>query len=167
MAPTEGESARRWLPANIRRHRERAGLSQARLATAMSERGHKWHPATVQRIEGGTQPPSVYELADLASVFRTTMDRLLWAQGDDAAQMLAEQSMGQVRQAYNDIANGVAALRAAQAGAASTLRSLRHGKPSERASRAAAGLADVLDESTLEEALAEGEERWQRLRDGA
>lgn len=167
VAVYEGDAARRWLPGNIRRHRERKGLSRAQLAAAMAERGHKWHPTTVQRTEDGTQVPDVAELADLAAILGTIMDRLMWAQGDDAAQVLAGQAIGRLRDASEAITAGVARLRAAQAGAESAIRGLRHGKPTPRASQAAGHVEEALENATLDDAIASGEARWEELRDGA
>lgn len=167
VAAYEGEAVRRWLPGNVRRHRDRKGLSRAQLAAAMAERGHKWHPTTVDRIEAGTQVPNVAELADLAAILGTIMDRLMWAEGDDAAQVLAGQAIGRLRDAAEAVTDSVARLRAAEAGAESAIRGLRHGKPTERAVQAADHVEEALEGTSLEDAIAAGEDRWEELRGGA
>lgn len=63
---------------NLRLLREGKGLSQPELARLMQEAGHRWHQSTVYRVESGKQELKAAELADLARILRTSMERFTW-----------------------------------------------------------------------------------------
>ncbi len=61
----------------VRTLRAANGWSQGRVAKAMAAHGHPMSQQTVAKIEKGTRPTSVAELAALARVFGTSMSDLL------------------------------------------------------------------------------------------
>ena len=71
--------------ANVRALREEKGMSQAALATAMTERGYPWHQQTVGRVEGGRQSVRFGEIEQLAEILRTSVDRFRWTQPEAGA----------------------------------------------------------------------------------
>ena len=72
------ESANERLGTNVRALRERKGISQAKLAELMTERGWPWHQSTVYRVESGKQTVGFSEAVDLAEILRTSLDRFTW-----------------------------------------------------------------------------------------
>ena len=69
----------------MRALREEKGMSQAALATAMTERGYPWHQQTVGRVEGGRQSVRFGEIEQLAEILRTSVDRFRWTQPEAGA----------------------------------------------------------------------------------
>lgn len=157
------------VAANLRRLREKQGWSQADLSARMTALGWRYHPQTVHKNENGQRKVTVGEAEALARIFGTTIDRLGWLEGEDAAVAYGEQAISLLRQAVNAVAGAVAGLHAAQAGAAVAVRGLRRdsrGGSWPRVSRTADALEEELADATLENALGEGEARWDRLRNG-
>ena len=70
---------------NLKVLRERAGMSQAALAEAMTGRGHPWHQSTVYRVESGRQTVKFEEVAALAEILHTSMDRFTWTSPEASA----------------------------------------------------------------------------------
>jgi transcriptional regulator with XRE-family HTH domain len=160
----------RQVAASLRNRRERLGKSLADIAGAMVSGGwDKFYPQTISRIEHGERKVSVGEGEALARILGTTLTRLQWAEGEDAAVSYGEQAIGNLRRAASEVASAVAQLHAAQAGAEVALRSLRADSsraPSARVTATADTLEEELDGASLENAVDEGEARWERLQDG-
>lgn len=95
---------------NIRETRERKGMSQADLADQMRERGWRWHPQTVQKVEAGHRNVRVGEAEALARIFGTTMERLTWPGTVASAAALLDMSMGRAQGAWERIAGETATL---------------------------------------------------------
>lgn len=154
---------------NLRRLREKRGWSQADLSAMMTGLGWRYHPQTVHKNETGQRKVPIGEAEVLARIFGTTLDRLTWLEGEDAAVAYGEQAISLLRRAVNDVASAVPQLHAAQAGAEVALRSLRADNsrtPSARVSHTVAALEEELAGATLDNALGEGETRWERLQNG-
>jgi transcriptional regulator with XRE-family HTH domain len=94
------------VAANIRRHREAAGLSQADLAAEMSRLGWPYHPQTVHRIEQGSRKVPVGEAAALAEILGVSLAGLTWP--DPVSDTVAWFGLFTARadQAYEKIAEG-------------------------------------------------------------
>jgi transcriptional regulator with XRE-family HTH domain len=90
--------------ANLRIARERAGMSQAALATLMREMGHDaFRQNTIYRIETGQRAVIIDEAYALARITRTSLDRLAQpeALARDAWQIL--EALRQFREAGEQI----------------------------------------------------------------
>lgn len=155
------------VAANVRAYRERAKLSQAELAVLVTAEGKadgvSWHQSTVARAEdlSDPQPLRLAEAKAVARVFKIPIDRLMWPTGEAAEVMLAEQSLGLLREAFTAVASATARLHAARAGARSTLRSLAASKH-DRARDASRALEEELAASVLRAATAEGKARFEK-----
>lgn len=157
------------VAANLRRHREARGLSQAELAARMSDLGWRYHPQTVHKNENGLRKITIGEGQVLASILGVHLERLSWPEGEEAMIRLGELAISRIRQAADEVANAVASLHGAQAGAEGTIRSLRADNsrdPSENVSVTLEALEMELAEATLENAVDKGDARWERLMDG-
>ncbi|MEV7827320.1 helix-turn-helix domain-containing protein [Microbacterium enclense] len=74
---------------NVRRFRERAGLSQAELAVHLNRAGAtSFHQTTVARVEKGERSLRAAEMVALAQIFETSMDQL--AESRDTASVRSE-----------------------------------------------------------------------------
>lgn len=90
----------------VRRHRERAGLSQTELARRMKAQGHPWHQMTVARTETGERPIRLDEALALAAVLDIAVPDLYTAPPDVDAQyealvqaaLSAEESLARYRE---------------------------------------------------------------------
>lgn len=154
-----GHAAEEHLPGNLRRIREHRGMSQSALAAAMSERGWPWHQQTVYKIENGKQMPGLGEVTDLADILRITVDRLTWTGPEVNAAELVSHAIGNLREAWNEVADAVARLHAATAGAKHTLAESEE-SPYRRVQDARRGLEEEMAGATLKAAVAEGTARW-------
>ena len=98
------ETADQSFAANLRALREKAGMSQKDLATAMSKRGVPWHQQTVGRIEAGQQQVRFAEAVEAAAVLKTSLDRLTWTSQEASVAILLDQSIARTEIAYKQIA---------------------------------------------------------------
>jgi len=158
------ENADELLAYNMRKLREAADMSQVELARQMSEHGHLWHQSTVGRIEAGRQPLRFAEAVALATVLKTSLDRLTWTTSEKSASHLLNSSISSADEAWNGIADGTAHLLGAQFHLASTVTSceISNYYESDRIRdlvREARGLLD----RTPEAAVAEGRRSHAKL----
>ena len=91
---------------NVRAERERAGISQKAIATAMNERGHAWHQQTVVRVEAGRQPVRIGEAEDLAKILHTSLDRLTWTTQEASAALFLDSVIARTEGAWEKISAG-------------------------------------------------------------
>lgn len=80
---TDDEEFDTRLGARIQHLRESLGLTQARLADAMTARGHSWHQQTVVKTEKGSRPLRFAEALGLADILRTDVGELDGARHPD------------------------------------------------------------------------------------
>ena len=139
-------------------------MSQAALANAMKERGHRWHQQTVGRVEAGTQEVSFREAVDLAAVLRVSTDRFTWAGPEANEVAMIDSTVATLRAAWRETAYAHARLRAARGSAGGVLERSRASKY-ERARLAAEDIAAELGACTLETALDEGDRLYQNPED--
>jgi transcriptional regulator with XRE-family HTH domain len=141
--------------------RKRTGLSQAALAAAMTDRGHRWHQQTVVRAENAARVLPFTEAADLAEVLGTTLDRLTRPSGEAQAVESLDAAAHSVKEAHGVIADGVAALLAAVAAVrAHDARYERAVSPQIQAARTDA-LNRVAEYGNPGVAVWEGIRRWE------
>lgn len=145
-------------------------MSLADVAGAMVAAGwDKFYPQTISRIEHGERKVTIGEGEALARILGTTLTRLQWADGEEAAISAGEQAIGNLRRAAGEVVSAVAQLRAAQAGAAVAVRSLRTDSSDgqwPRISRTADALEEELADATVENAVDAGEAEWERMTGG-
>jgi transcriptional regulator with XRE-family HTH domain len=166
MAETAGgHAAESYLPENLRALRERKGMSQAALAEAMRKRDWPWHQTTVHRVETGAQSLRIGEIVDAAHILGVTTDRLTWAGPEASESSLVAATHGRLREAWRETADAAARLKAATSAADRAVAESSASKYS-RVRDAARGLAEELEATTLETALAEAEALWQRTKRG-
>lgn len=139
-------------------------MSQAALANAMKERGHRWHQQTVGRIEADQQKVSFEEAADLAAVLRVSMDRLTWAGPEANEVAMIDSTVVTLRSAWRETALAHARLIAARSSSGRVLEQSRASKY-ERARLAAEDIAAELEACTLETALDEGDRLYENPED--
>lgn len=127
----------------------------------MSERNWPWHQQTVYKVENGKQAVGLGEATDLADILRVPVDRLTWSGPEANAVEQVHHASGNLRQAWNETADAVARLHAAQAGADRALAESRD-SPYRRVQEARRGLAEEITDAELGAAIAEGAVRWKR-----
>jgi transcriptional regulator with XRE-family HTH domain len=76
--------------ANVKRVREEADLTQAKVAEAMNRLGFDWKRITVTQVESATRRLALEELCCLAALFAVPMLELLLPADDDNAEIPAE-----------------------------------------------------------------------------
>src|SRR4051812_21058121 len=104
MSSLDRDTADARLAENVRKLREKAGMSQTALAEQMRERGHNWHQQTVGRVESGTQPVRYSEAVALGAILRASLNQFTWSPPEVTADYLLNQSIAQIHRAYDDIA---------------------------------------------------------------
>ncbi|MGH3601091.1 MAG: helix-turn-helix domain-containing protein [Pseudonocardiaceae bacterium] len=73
----------------VRRYREAVGLSQEDLAKAMTDAGHRWHQASVFKVEAGTRSVKIEEAVSLATTFGVSLGELVGVGGVDDETLIA------------------------------------------------------------------------------
>ena len=86
----------------------RGDMSQAALAAAMAERGHKWSQATVWSVETGKRPMRMSEAIDLAEILETPVDS--FAIQDEYGKAMFELGSATARVHFSGLAIGNAVL---------------------------------------------------------
>lgn len=111
----QGKTAEQlWLANNIRDRRLSAQLSQNDVAAAMSAAGHRWHQATVYKVENAARGLSVHEGFDLASILTTDL-RFLLARPDQSQRMwVLKNCAGEVVRHHRGVADEVSMLARAR-----------------------------------------------------
>jgi transcriptional regulator with XRE-family HTH domain len=165
MADSGDQAVGERLAANVRALRDHQGISQAALARAMKERGHSWYQATVHRVESGVQPVSIEEATGLAAILGVPLDRLTWATGEAAEQIIAEGAIVRLREAAEEAANSLARLYAAQSAAEHAARNAGKSKY-QRVRDTVRAVEAELEDATVQNVLAESGRRWDDAREG-
>jgi transcriptional regulator with XRE-family HTH domain len=149
-----------------RARKEPGGISQEALAAAMRAAGSTaWRQSTVHKAESGQRNVNAAELERLALIFGVTVDRLLWAQGEDAAHMAAAGAIGRLREAAQDAARAVTRLHGARAAATRAADDAAR-SPYPRVREVADHIAGELAEATLDNVLAAAQARWEEAGSG-
>lgn len=159
-ASSGGHAATDYFPENLRRHRERKGMSQKALAEAMKACGWSWHQATVHRVESGAQPVELGEATDLAAILGTSLDRLTWAGPEENGVALTDRATALLARSFRETAEAAERLLRDRDGAE---RQLAEAVKSEyrRVRQAAEDLRLELEASTLEAAVEHGVDRYE------
>ena len=167
MSPDDDplRAGREMFGGNLRAVRDHRGMGQRELAARMAERHFSWHQNTVTRVEKGDRDVSYLETQALAAILGVTTDRFGWATPEAAAIMLMSGVTGRLREAWREVADGTARLKAARDAAERSAAENRDSKY-ERVRDAARGLAEEVESATLEAALDEGEALWRRTARG-
>jgi transcriptional regulator with XRE-family HTH domain len=160
-----GHAAVEYLPDNLRRHRERRGMSQAAVARAMSDCGWSWHQQTVAKVESGKQAPGWGEVIDLAQILGVPADRLSWAGPEDTGLASVDAAIGKLRRSWDETAVAMVKLRNDMKWAENTLRGAEK-SPYERVRAAAGELSLELQALHPDSAFDEGEARFNAAREG-
>lgn len=164
MTAVPMETADQRLASNMRNVRHVAGLSQAAVAEAMTERGYTWHQQTVYRVEAGRQQVRLAEAVALAEVLGVTLDRLMLASLEaDALEAVLSSSAG-LMQATVDVSRTVCQLLVARDEAERVLAATENAHwPQVRDMRTV--LARRAEQCTLDEAIALGISRYEKRSD--
>lgn len=162
---TPPEQSEEWFAANLRAVRESKGLSQTWLADEMSGRGWPWRQQTVARIENGQRTVRLGEAKTVADILRVPLDRLTWSGPEVTATTMVHNTIGNLRLSWSRVADAVAELRAAQFSADRTLKE-SHDSPYQRVQDARRGLEEEMADAGLDDAIAEGEARWRKMKAG-
>ncbi len=164
--PTPAGLADERFAVNLREERERQDLSQADIAREMKDRGWKWHPQTVQRVEAGHRKVTIGEAEAIAAILHTTADRLTWPGREASAAALMDMSIGRILSAWEQITDQACSLLWAQRQLAVTLGE------AERAGFCETGkIREIAQEArevlryTPEGAVEEGREDFARLKE--
>jgi len=86
MVSDESDAVEHTFRRGIRTWRELHGWSQTELAERMAARGHRWHQATVFKVEDGRRPVRLTEAVALAAVLDVPLTDLI---GPDAPERVA------------------------------------------------------------------------------
>jgi transcriptional regulator with XRE-family HTH domain len=147
---------------NMRKLRERAGLSQAALAIAMQERSWPWHQSTIYRIESGRQTVSFWESRDLAAILGVSPERFAWKPADANAADALYMSASRVRGCAEEVVGTVTALLSARTLAQRAIEdTAQYDSPRVRDAREV--LDDTLGACDLEAAIAEGVRQYEEM----
>lgn len=92
---------------NLRTLRERAGISQKKLAEEMSLRGFSWLQQTVGRIENAVQPARFAEANALAAILGVPLSRFTWPEPEAAETGTVLEAGAYLRQRYEEVADAV------------------------------------------------------------
>lgn len=154
------------LATNLRTERERQRMSQADLARKMADQGWPYYPQTIHRIESGQRKVTLGEAWSLASILKTTIDRLAWPTREASAQHLLIRSTVSARRAYRAIANGTAQLLHSQGQLELTLSEVERSpfRDSERLRGPVEEAREILV-VTPEQAVMDGREELESLHD--
>lgn len=137
------------LAGNVRRLRDRKGLSQEQLADEMTGRGRKWHQNTVYRIEVGKQKDISHgEAITLAGILGVPVD-VLTRPGPEAAEIsLVDQAAVSLRRNWANSATAIDGLLAAREEAGKAARQAQRSEH-ESVRQAGAALAADLERMTV------------------
>ncbi|GAB47847.1 helix-turn-helix transcriptional regulator [Mobilicoccus pelagius] len=103
------------IGSTVQELRERRGLTQVRLAEAMSARGHAWHQQTVVKTEKGLRPLRLTEACDLASVLHVELPVLAGLEDTRTAHLEMRGHLDRAEEAERALAAAEAAAEAARA----------------------------------------------------
>ena len=102
------------IGAAIQGLRERAGLTQVRLAEVMAARGHPWHQQTVVKTEKGLRPVRLTEACDLAVVLHVEVAALAGLDGVDPEHLALRAQLDRAEEADRAAATAAAVAAAAR-----------------------------------------------------
>lgn len=74
---TQPLTAEEIFAVNLKALRTDRGMTQSELARHMSEKGFKWHQATVFKLENGERQIQLGELREISTLFNVALDRLV------------------------------------------------------------------------------------------
>ena len=157
-----GEPADETIGVNVKLLREQAGLSQSELAAEMTKRGIPWYQQTVGRVEGGKQQVRAAELAVLAKILRTSMERFMWTGPEANATEYVYGAGGRLKRQYEMVAEAVKMLLIDGASAERVVAS-QAGSEYEHVQQARADVAIWLGECTLENAVNAGIDSYMEM----
>jgi transcriptional regulator with XRE-family HTH domain len=81
------------VASNIRRLRERRGITQQQLGSDLSLSGFGMHQLTVARLEAGVKPLRLNEVAAIAAYFELPVEAL-WQVGDEIPSRTGDDGLG-------------------------------------------------------------------------
>jgi transcriptional regulator with XRE-family HTH domain len=150
---------------NLRKLRERAGMSEVALADAMREHGRPWHQSTVGRVQSGQQPAKYADAVALAAIFGVPLEQFRWKTGEANAIGWLDMAAERVQAQFNETARAVAAQIAAGSLAEQALEgTVRYSTP--RALEARQILEDVMEEyCPIDAAVDAGIQMYQSMHD--
>lgn len=99
---------------NLKKYRERKGLTQEALNNEMVKRGFEFHPTTIYRIEKGRRRVLIGEAVTLAEVLDVPLDQLT-SPGEDSERAILFQVKQIAREHLEDISRAIAYLETAKA----------------------------------------------------
>ena len=154
--PPDKRRGQEVLGRNLRAARERMDMSQEQVAAAMCDAGWtQWVQTTVGKAETAQRDVTALELAVLAPILGTTMERLMWPQGEDSAVAAVDMAIAGITRAWRDASDAALRLDAALAAGGHRLAEARASKY-RRARDAARHLGDVIAERTVQSAFEDG-----------
>lgn len=158
MTQHQEPSADERIAGNVRALREQREMSQSALAKAMSDHGLQWHQQTVYKVENGTRPLRAAELAALARILKTSLDRFMWTGAEANESAAVYDAAATLRARWDEASIAVRRLLAARAHGERILAG-RSASTYERVRLACRELAADLAERHLENAVGAGIER--------
>lgn len=157
-----GESADETIGVNVRLLREQAGLSQDELAAEMSKLGVPWHQQTIGRVESGKQKVRATQLAALARILRTSMERFMWTGPEANATEYVYAAGTRLKLQYETVADAVKMLIIAGSTAERVAASMKDSEY-EHVRQAVADVEARLEECTLDNAVNAGIGRYEEM----
>jgi transcriptional regulator with XRE-family HTH domain len=162
---TPAELIEQRFAENLRRHRERKGMSQAALAEAMAARGWPWRQQTIARLEAGHRMVRFGEAAAVAEIIGVSLDQLTCEGAEVNETRAVDAAASRLRTSWHETVDAVGRLLAASASAERTVAEHKDSQYG-RVRLASEGLEGEIADCTLDAALDEAEARWESLREG-
>lgn len=110
------------LGSGIQHIRESMGLTQTRLAEAMSTRGHAWHQQTVVKTEKGLRPVRFEEALALADILHVEVTALDGRRREDVVVQQIRRYLHECAEAMQSVEASAQRLKASRARLAAALR---------------------------------------------
>jgi transcriptional regulator with XRE-family HTH domain len=88
---------------NLRAMREAFKITQSRLAEVMTERGFRWHQATVYKIESGERQIQLGEAGEIARIFDVSLTDMLKAPAEASIERKLDWDISRFEHAFDEI----------------------------------------------------------------
>lgn len=100
--------------ARLRLERERRGISQDGLTTALRARGVPWHQTALSRTEIGERPLRLSEAVEVAAILAVPLDELIRDQFDGRRSQRVARAIAELEHLHEDIGDRLTWLKGQQ-----------------------------------------------------
>lgn len=114
--------------ANLRSLRDTVGLTQSALAKLMSQRGFRWHQATVYKIESGERQIQLSEAREVAQILGVSMEQMLAPSAEARVELQLDYDIHRYTAQFDRIGWSVYGLADARAALSRSIKAAREMK---------------------------------------